>query len=269
MDAVAALSPVQERQEIIGAIRQLDLTSLTGEETERDLDALCQSAVRPLKQRTEVHCAAVCVYSTMVGPVVQRLRGTGIGTAAAAFGPKPGAGPVAARLGQIRQAVDAGADEIDVVVTVDHIRLRQWGALDDEIRAFRDAAHAAVLKVILEAGLLEDSDALAHATQTAVSAGVDFVKTSTGKAPVATLRQGAVILEAMRRHRARGGHAPGFKPAGGIRTPRAALEWRGLVRQLLGVEWLTPTRMRLGASSLLVRLVERLAELTPDYPERA
>jgi deoxyribose-phosphate aldolase len=254
---VAALSPADERNQIISTVGQLDLTSLTGAETESDILTLCGSARQPWGEG-RLHCAAVCVYPRHVDLAARTLRGSGVRTAAAAFGTSPGAGSAEARVVQIRDALEAGADEIDVVVTVDYVAREDWSALDREVRAFREAAGTGTLKLILEAGLVSIVDRLAQATSVVVDAGADFVKTSTGKSQLATLWHGAVMLQALGRYP---GKPVGFKPAGGIRTVTQALEWRTLVRDVLGPSALVPERFRIGASSLLADLGKRLAEL--------
>jgi len=262
--SVAALSPADERDEIEATVGHLDLTSLTGAETKSDILKLCGSARQPWGER-QLHCAAVCVYPRHVSLVARTLRGSGVRTAAAAFGASPGTGTADARIAQIRAALESGADEIDVVVTVDHVAREAWAALDREVRAFREAAGAGTLKVILEAGLVSIADRLARATDVVIDAGADFVKTSTGKSQLATLWHGAVMLRALGR---RPGRQVGFKPAGGIRTTTQALEWRMLVRKILGPSALVPERLRIGASSLLAALGQRLTELDHARDER-
>lgn len=243
--------------EVLATVACLDVTSLTGTETDEDIVALCELAVRPLPGR-EARCAAVCVYPGSVAAAVAALGDSPVPVAAAAFGPDPGRGSPAQRIDDIDRALEAGAREIDVVVTVEHILGERWNALHDEVAGFRDAAGDVPLKVILEAGAVSNRSGLRRASDVAISAGADFLKTSTGKAAAASLEGGAVMLEAIRTHRKRTGDPIGFKPAGGIRTVERALEWRSLVSRILGRDALDPTRFRIGASGLLHLLRDRI-----------
>lgn len=229
------------------AIGLLDLTSLTGEEDDAAIDALCAKAVTPAGP-----VAAVCVYGAKVARVRSQLAPGPIRIAAVANFPEGDADPERARR-ESAAAVEAGADEIDVVLP-----WRAWlegnhvGAL-----AVVEAARfeASVLKVILETGALEDPAIIAAAARAALEAGADFVKTSTGKrSPGATTQAALPMLEAIRDH-----GSGGFKASGGVRTAAQAGEYLAIADAVLGEGWATPQTFRIGASTLLDDLLEVLA----------
>jgi deoxyribose-phosphate aldolase len=160
--------------------------------------------------------------------------------------------PLPLRIAEVRASVEAGASEIDVVITRGHVLTGAWEALYDEVRAFREACGPAHVKVILGTGELSSLRNVARASVVAMMAGADFIKTSTGKEPVnAVLPVGLVMVRQIREYYERTGHAVGFKPAGGIKTAKQALEWLLLIKEELGVRWVSPELLRLGASSLL------------------
>ncbi len=229
----------------------LDLTSLEGNETHDAIARLCADARAPLRQLPEIHAAAVCVYPRFVSDAARLVASSGVRVATVAAFP---AGPTsrAATDREIAVALRAGAQEIDVVITRRFVHSENWDALRDEIQAFRNAAGSATLKVILATGDLGDASAVARASHVALRAGADFLKTSTGKEAVnATLPGGVVMARAIREYYLETGRRVGLKPAGGIRTARAALEWLTLIRTELGAEWVDPTLFRIGASSVL------------------
>ncbi|UCF41838.1 MAG: deoxyribose-phosphate aldolase [Gemmatimonadota bacterium] len=257
--------------DLVTAVTAIDLTTLSDDDTVERVRQLCRRAQTPLSGTAlravpppspAPHVAAVCVAERFVAAAVGALAGSRIPVAAATGDFPRGQAPLEQRLGQIRAAVRDGADEIDVVITRDHARGGVWQVLYDEVRAFRDAAGDALLKVILATGDLGTLETVARAATTAMLAGADFIKTSTGKEQVnATLAAGIVMADMIRRHHDRTGIAVGLKPAGGIRTAQRALEWIQLVRRELGDRWLTPERFRIGASGLLDDLQRELAEL--------
>jgi deoxyribose-phosphate aldolase len=206
-----------------------------------------------------VRCGAVCVYHALVPAAVAELDGSGIPVAAVSTGFPAGLNPMPQRLQEIRASVEAGADEIDVVITRGHVLTGRWEALYDEVRAFREACGPAHLKVILGTGELATLTNIARASRVAMLAGADFIKTSTGKEAVnATLTVGLVMVRQIREYQERTGAVVGFKPAGGIRTAKGALDWMILVKEELGDRWLRPDLFRFGASGLLSDIERQL-----------
>jgi deoxyribose-phosphate aldolase len=276
--ALAATVPTERTArcaDLAAAVAAIDLTTLSDDDTEERVHRLCRRAEAPLSRGAldalgsdtpGLRVAAVCVSQPFVVTAVAALAHSTIPVASATGDFPRGEAPLEERLGQIRAAVRHGAVEIDVVITREHARRGAWHALYDEVRAFRDAVGDARLKVILATGDLGSLGAVARASRTAMFAGADFIKTSTGKERVnATLTAGIVMAEMIRRHHDETGIAVGLKPAGGIRTAQGALEWVTLVRHELGGPWATPERFRIGASGLLddiQRELEQLNEVT-------
>jgi deoxyribose-phosphate aldolase len=246
---------------LLRAITLMDLTTLAGDDTPGYVRRLCAKAARPVREEIlealgvahlSLRTGAVCVYHEMVPTAVEALRGTGVPVAAVSTGFPAGLSPLPLRIAEVRASVEAGADEIDVVITRAHVLNGAWEALYDEVRAFREACGPAHIKVILGTGELSTLRNVARASVVAMMAGADFIKTSTGKEPVnAVLPVGLVMMRMIREYHERTGEEIGFKPAGGIRTAKQALEWMMLVREELGTRWLTPALFRFGASSLL------------------
>jgi deoxyribose-phosphate aldolase len=246
---------------LVNAIRCIDLTTLSGDDTAGRVQRLCAKARAPLAPsivaglgigHQGLTVGAVCVYPTMVPHAVAALRGTGIPVASVATGFPAGLTPLPLRLEEIRYAVDHGADEIDIVITREHVLRADWAALHDEVAAMRAACGAAHLKAILATGDLQTLRNVYAASMVAMQAGADFIKTSTGKEGVnATLPVSLVMLRAIRDWRDATGHAVGFKPAGGMRSAKDALNWQVLMKEELGRDWLAPDLFRLGASSML------------------
>lgn len=246
---------------LLRAITCIDLTTLAGDDTPGNVLRLCAKARRPVRPDIlealgaadlPIRTAAVCVYHAYVETAVRALEGSGIPVAAVSTGFPAGLSPFPQRIEEIRASVAAGAEEIDVVITRRHVLLGDWEALYDEVRAFREACGEAHLKVILATGELGTLRNVARASLVAMMAGADFIKTSTGKESVnATLPVGLVMTRAIREYHERTGYRVGFKPAGGIRTAKQALEWLILMKEELGDEWLRPSLFRFGASSLL------------------
>ena len=246
---------------LLRAITLIDLTTLSGDDTPGYVRRLCTKAMRPVRHdildalgvsHLRITTAAVCVYHQMVATAVEALRGSGIPVAAVSTGFPAGLSPFPQRLEEIRASVASGAREIDVVITRAHVLNGDWEALYDEVRAFREACGDAHIKVILGTGELGTLRNVARASMVAMMAGADFIKTSTGKEAVnAVLPTGIVMTRMIREYGERTGHAVGFKPAGGIRTAKQALEWMVLMKEELGTRWLSPDLFRFGASSLL------------------
>ncbi len=246
---------------LVNAIGCIDLTTLAGDDTAGRVHRLCAKARQPLAPRIvdalgigdmALTTGAVCVYPTMVGHAVDALAGTGIPVASVATGFPAGLMPLKLRLEEIGYAVDEGAHEIDIVITREHVLNRDWSALHDEVRAMREACGPAHLKAILATGDLETLRNVYAASMVAMQAGADFIKTSTGKEGVnATLPVSLVMVRAIRDYRLATGHTVGFKPAGGMKTAKDALNWQVLMKEELGNDWLRPDLFRLGASSML------------------
>ena len=196
--------------------------------------------------------AAVCVYHEMVPIARAALAGSGIAIAAVSAGFPAGLSPMELRLEEIRRSVQAGATEIDVVISRRHVLTSDWRALYAEVRAFRDACGPAHMKTILGTGQLGSIGKVAKAAVVAMMAGSDFIKTSTGMEPVnATLPVSLVMMRMIREFSERTGYRPGFKPAGGISSAKSALTYLMLLKEELGDAWLAPERFRFGASRLL------------------
>ena len=246
---------------LLRAIRCIDLTTLSGDDTPGNVRRLATKARSPIRgdlarelgiDPDGITVAAVCVFHALVSTAVEALEGTGIPVAAVSTGFPAGLSPFEQRVEEIRASVEAGAREIDIVITRGNVLTGDWEALYQEVRAFREAAGPAHLKAILGTGDLSTLTNVARASRVAMMAGADFIKTSTGKESVnATLPVGLVMTRAIRDYRERTGHAVGFKPAGGIRTAKEALGWLILMKEELGEGWTRPERFRFGASSLL------------------
>ena len=246
---------------LITAIRCIDLTTLAGDDTAARVRRLCARARQPLAAHiTEglgiadlgLTTGAVCVYPTMVGHAAKALQGSGIPVASVATGFPAGLMPLHLRLEEIRYAVAEGADEIDIVITREHVLTGNWAALYDEIAAMRSACGPAHLKAILATGDLQTLRNVYAASMVAMQAGADFIKTSTGKEGVnATLPVSLVMVRALRDYLDATGHRIGFKPAGGMKAAKDALSWQILMREEMGRDWLMPHLFRLGASSML------------------
>jgi len=246
---------------LLRAITCMDLTTLSGDDTEERVRRLCAKARHPIQQEIEeklgveglhIHVGAVCVYHLFVATARRALEGTKIPVAAVSTGFPAGLNPLEERIDEVRRSVEAGAQEIDVVITRAHVFGAQWQKLYDEIVAFKDACGPAHLKVILGTGDLTTLRNVARASLVAMMAGADFIKTSTGKETVnATLPVGLVMTRAIREYAEETGMAVGLKPAGGIRTAKQSLEWLALMKEELGNSWMQAHLFRLGASSML------------------
>ncbi len=270
MLATRSIKTTAKAQAIDLAIRMVDLTTLEGADTPGKVRALCAKARRPEADCPSV--AAVCVYPTMVPAAAEALRGSGVHVASVATAFPSGQSPLEVKLADVRAAVAAGADEIDMVISRGAFLAGHYDLVHDEIRAVKDACGDAHLKVILETGELGGYDAVRRASWLAMDAGADFIKTSTGKVPsAATLPVTLIMLEAVRDFHARTGRRIGVKPAGGIRTSKDAIKYLVAVNETAGSEWLTPDLFRFGASTLLNDLLLQRQKLRtghysgPDY----
>jgi deoxyribose-phosphate aldolase len=255
------------------AVRVIDLTTLEGSDTPGKVAALCSKAVRPdPADRTVPSVAAVCVYPNLVATAVERLRGSGVRIASVATAFPSGQSPLDVKLAEVRDVVELGADEVDMVIDRGAFLSGRYAKVYDEIVRVKEAAGDAHLKVILETGELGTYDNVRRASLLAMAAGADFIKTSTGKlASAATLPVALVMLEAIRDVYEETGRMVGMKPAGGVRTAKQAIQHLVLVHETLGVDWLTPDLYRIGASSLLndvllqIRKQKTGAYQSPDY----
>jgi deoxyribose-phosphate aldolase len=246
---------------LLRAITCMDLTTLSGDDTEERVRRLCAKGRHPIQQEIEkklgieelqIKVAAVCVYHTFVETALRALEGSGVHVAAVSTGFPAGLSPLAERVNEIRRSVEAGAHEIDVVITRAHVFGGRWQALYDEVATFKQACGSAHMKVILGAGDLLTLRNVGRASVVAMMAGADFIKTSTGKEPTnATLPVGLVMIRAIREYAQQTGMAVGFKPAGGIRTAKQSVDWLAMIKEELGSSWLRAEMFRLGASGLL------------------
>ncbi|HEX9343245.1 MAG TPA: deoxyribose-phosphate aldolase [Actinomycetota bacterium] len=244
------------------AVAVMDLTTLEGADTPGKVEALCAKARRPDPADPMVPpVAAACVYPTMVATAKTALAGSGVRVASVATAFPSGQSSLRVRLADVEDAVAAGADEIDMVINRGAFLSGRHREVFDEIVAVKGACGAAHLKVILETGELGTYDNVRRASVLAMAAGADFIKTSTGKVqPAATLPVALVMLEAIRDFHERTGRMVGFKPAGGVRSAKQAIQHLILVNETLGPDWLTPERYRIGASSLLNDCLMQLAK---------
>ena len=253
---------------LLKAIRCMDLTTLSSDDTPDRVRRLCSKALRPLKQELtndlgitnlNLTVGAVCVYHALVETAAKALKGSNIPVAAVSTGFPHGLSPLPRRIEEIRDSVSAGALEIDIVITRAHVFSGNWEALYQEIKSFREACGDSHLKTILGTGELGSLRNVAKASLVCMMAGADFIKTSTGKEPQnATLPVSLVMLRMIRDYYQKIGHKVGFKPAGGIRTAKQALEWQILMNEELGREWLEPELFRFGASGLLTDIERQL-----------
>ncbi|MFJ1290833.1 deoxyribose-phosphate aldolase [Paracoccus yeei] len=252
---------------LLNAVRCIDLTTLSGDDTPDRVARLCAKARQPVDAGQlralgvdRLTTGAVCVYPTMVSAAKRALQGSAIPVASVATGFPAGLMPLDLRLVEIRYALDMGADEIDIVISRGLALRGEWSALYDELCAMREACGPALMKAILATGELKSLTTVARASHVAMQAGADFIKTSTGKEPVnATLPVSLVMLRAIRDYRDATGVAVGFKPAGGLRTARDALNWQVLMAEELGRDWLRPDLFRIGASSLLADIERQIS----------
>jgi deoxyribose-phosphate aldolase len=246
---------------LLRAITCMDLTTLSGDDTDERVRRLCAKGRHPIQQELErklgieelqIKVAAICVYHTFVETALHALEGSSVHVAAVSTGFPAGLSPLAERVAEIRRSVEAGAHEIDVVITRAHVFGGRWQALYDEVAAFKQACGPAHMKVILGTGDLLTLRNVARASVVAMMAGADFIKTSTGKEPTnATLPVGLVMTRAIREYAQQTGMAVGFKPAGGIRTAKQSIDWLAMIKEELGLSWMRAEMFRLGASGLL------------------
>ena len=253
---------------LLRAITCLDLTTLSGDDTQGTVRRLCAKAKQPVRRdlleaigahELCLKVGAVCVYHEFVETAAKALEGSGIPVAAVAAGFPHGLSPLPAKIAEIKASVEDGASEIDIVITRSHVLNGEWQALFDEVSACREACAGTHLKTILAAGELATLRNVGKASLVCMMAGADFIKTSTGKETInATLDYGLVMTRAIREFRERTGYSVGFKPAGGIRTAKQSLDWLILMKEELGNPWLSAELFRIGASTLLSDMERQL-----------
>jgi deoxyribose-phosphate aldolase len=250
------------------AVAMMDLTTLEGKDTPGKVAYLCRKALQPIEPKYEVpSCAAVCVYPSMV-KYARKFLGAGspVQVASVATGFPSGQFPLSTRLSEVRRAVADGADEIDMVIDRGAFLAGEHALVFDEIAAIKEACGPAHLKVILETGELVTLDNVRLASQIAMEAGGDFIKTSTGKVnPAATMPVTLVMLEAIRDYFFATGIRIGMKPAGGIRNSKQVLAYLVMVKETLGDDWLTPDLFRFGASTLVNDVLMQIAKLADGH----
>jgi deoxyribose-phosphate aldolase len=254
---------------LVRAITCMDLTTLSGDDSEERVRRLCAKARQPIQAEIQkqlkieslnIKVAAVCVYHRFVETAIRALEGSGVRVAAVSTGFPAGLSPIEERVAEIRRSVEAGANEIDVVITRSLVFGGKWQELYDEVREFKRACGDRHMKAILGTGDLLTLRNVARASFVAMMAGADFIKTSTGKEPTnATLPVGLVMTRAIREYAQETGMAVGFKPAGGIRTAKQSTEWLALMKEELGPSWMSADLFRFGASGMLNDIERQLA----------
>lgn len=252
---------------LVKALQCIDLTTLAGDDTPGRVRRLCAKARQPLREDIVQalklpdmpKVGAVCVYPSMVPHAVKALAGSGIPVASVATGFPAGLTPLPMRLAEIKYAVEEGAGEIDIVIHRAQVLTQDWQALYDEVAAMREACGPAHLKAILATGDLKTLRNVYKASMVAMQAGADFIKTSTGKEDVnATLPVSLTMVRALRDYGEQTGCKIGFKPAGGLKTAKDAMNWLILMKEELGRRWLEPDLFRIGASSMLADIERQL-----------
>ena len=235
------------------AIRMMDLTTLEGKDTPGKVRAMCAKAIHPQPGDPSIpSVAAVCVYPALIEDAKEALKGSGVKVASVATGFPSGQTFREIKVAEVKAAVAAGADEVDMVIDRGAFLSGDYATVFDEVVEIKDACGDAHLKVILETGELGTFDAVRRASILAMAAGADFIKTSTGKVqPAATLPVTLVMLEAIRDFEKATGKLIGMKPAGGIKTAKEAVQYLVMLYETLGPRWMTPDRFRFGASTLL------------------
>ena len=260
---------------LLKAITCIDLTTLSGDDTEHRVRRLCQKAKFPIRadllenlelEPGTITTGAICVYHDMVTAAVSALAGSGIPVAAVSTGFPAGLSPFPLRLAEIGESVQAGAQEIDIVISRRHVLTQNWQALYDEMKAFREACGEAHVKAILATGELGTLRNVARASMICMMAGADFIKTSTGKESVnATLPISLTMIRQIRDYQERTGYKVGYKPAGGISKAKDALTYLTLIKEELGNRWLSPDLFRFGASSLLGDIERQLEHFVTGH----
>jgi deoxyribose-phosphate aldolase len=254
---------------LLRAVTCIDLTTLSGDDTPGNVERLCAKARQPIRPDMlealgvadlGIQVGAVCVYHNRVCDAIRALEGSGIPVAAVSTGFPAGQSPLKTRVDEIVESVALGAQEIDIVISREHVLRGNWLALYSEVQLFREACGDAHMKTILATGELGTLRNVAQASLVCMMAGADFIKTSTGKESVnATLEVGLIMARMIREYELRSGYKIGFKPAGGIRAAKQALNWQILMKEELGDDWLFPDLFRFGASALLTDIERQLS----------
>jgi deoxyribose-phosphate aldolase len=260
---------------LLKAITLMDLTTLSGDDTVARVRRLCSKARQPISldlekelgvQSLNLSVAAVCVYHDMLVAAKNAIQGTSINLAAVSSGFPAGLSPLPIRLQEIEYSVDAGANEIDIVISRRHVLEGNWKALYEEVRMFREKCGDAHMKTILATGELGNLTNIAKASQICMMAGADFIKTSTGKESVnATLPVSLVMVRMIRDYFNQTGISVGFKAAGGISDTKTALLYMTMIKEELGRRWLEPDLFRFGASSLLGDIERQLDHYSTGF----
>lgn len=260
---------------LMKVISLIDLTTLSGDDTNSRVRRLCRKALSPLNERLveslsieslNLTTAAVCVYYDMLNAAKKALNGCDINLAAVSTGFPAGLSPLPLRIEEIKYSVAAGANEIDIVISRRHVLQGNWQKLYEEVRSFREACGESHLKTILATGEIGNLSNIAKASQVCMMAGADFIKTSTGKEPVnATLPVSLVMARMIRDYYEQTGYMVGFKPAGGVSDSKTALQYMVMVKEELGRRWLEPDLLRFGASSLLSDIERQLDHFASGY----
>jgi deoxyribose-phosphate aldolase len=253
---------------LLRAITVMDLTTLQGDDTPGNVKQLCAKARQPVRHDIlealgvadlPLTVGAVCVYHNLVPTAVEALAGSGIPVAAVSTGFPAGQTPMVSKLAELHSSLEAGAREIDIVISRPHVLTGDYGALYDEVRTYREHVGEAHMKAIIATGELGTLRNVRAASLVCMMAGADFIKTSTGKEPTnATLANSLIMVRAVRDYFDRTGYKVGFKPAGGIRTAKQSLDWLALLKEELGDEWLNASLFRIGASGLLTDIERQL-----------
>lgn len=260
------MTTLERTAENLEALRQvftcIDNTTLEGSDTRQRVQQLCHRSLELCDTDRGIgHVAAVCVYPVFVRQARECLKGSDIRVASVAGAFPAGQSPIAVKLQEIQYALDEGADEIDMVISRGSLLEGDYGKVYDEIAAIREITENHTLKVILETGELQSAANIAKASELAIEAGADFIKTSTGKIAVsATLEAAEVMLKVIKNYHDTTGKWVGFKAAGGISTPEEVLKYYQLAREIVGCEHTTNQFFRIGASRLTERLFAFLTE---------
>ena len=238
----------------------VDLTTLSGDDTKEKVTLLCDKALALQQQYGKGgHPAAICVYPPFAALVKNRLAGSGIQTACVAGAFPSGQSPLVAKVAEVKWTAEQGADEIDTVINRGLFLEGRYDEVKAELVAIKAACGTAHLKVILETGELKTAEHIRKASEIAIEAGADFIKTSTGKtSPAATIEAVEVMAEVVKDHFSKTGKKIGIKPAGGISTCEDAAQYVDVIRRILGDKWLTPSLFRIGASRLVDNLVNQM-----------
>lgn len=240
----------------------IDNTTLEGADTHEKIHTLCHSSLQMQSKEKKIpHVVAVCMYPTFVREAKEHLKGSGINVASVAGAFPAGQSPIAVKLQEVKYALDEGADEIDMVISRGALLEGNQNQVFDEISAIRQLCSSAHLKVILETGELQTPENIMLASNIAISAGADFIKTSTGKISISATPQAAeIMLNAIKNHYQKTGKLVGFKAAGGISTPEQALDYYNIAKNIMGEQYVANHTFRIGASRLTTRLFQFLME---------